>query len=269
MATTFDPRDARSADYATFARLFPELRVPDATPTAESYDAHVKPHAFFLWDADKPLAYAFWQPLGEVARVAHVVVDPSMRGRGVGASLMNEVAARARRAGCARWTLNVKPDNAPALRLYGRFGMREVGRWWSMEIAWADVARLPGSEGTDALEPFLVAPEEEADVERATALPAGQLATLRAGGGRVFVALRSEREAVAVAAFDPDFPGAMPFVAATPLLTRSLLEAMRPYARPGATHVRFSAGSREVQEAAEHAGAKVMVEVAKMEGTLP
>ncbi len=269
---TFEPRDARPEDYATFARLSLELKVPDPTPTAEHYEARVMPHAFFLWSGGAPVAYSLWQPLGDVARVAHVVVDPSAQGRGVGAALMKEIGARARRAGCTRWMLNVKPDNGPALRLYARCGMREVGRWWSMEIAWSDVARLPRAEAGEepvALESFLVAPEEEARVERATGLPSGQIATLRAGGGRVFVALERAREVVAFAAFDPDFPGAMPFVAATPPLVRSLLEAMQPHAREGADHVRFSTASDEAREAAQLAGARVVVEVAKMEGGLP
>jgi GNAT superfamily N-acetyltransferase len=266
------PRDARPNDYATFARLSLELKVPDPTLTAEQYEARVMPRAFFLWSGDEAVAYSFWQPLGDVARVLHVVVDPSAQGRGVGAALMKEIGARARRAGCVRWMLNVKPDNGPAIRLYARCGMREAERWWSMEIAWRDVARLPraeSAEDADALESFLVAPEEDARVEKATGLPSGQIATLRAGGGRVFVGLRSAREVVAFAAFDPDFPGAMPFVARTPPLTRRLLEAMQPHAREGAAHVRFATATQAAREAAEDAGARVMVEVTRMEGELP
>ncbi len=144
---TFQARDARESDYPSFARLFLELKVPDPTPTQEAYAARVRPHAFFLWEeAGAPVGYAFWQPIGKVARVLHVVVDSAAKGRGVGAALMREVATRARSRGCARWTLNVKPDNAAAIRLYERCGMRETGRWRSMEIAWRNVARLPLTE---------------------------------------------------------------------------------------------------------------------------
>jgi ribosomal protein S18 acetylase RimI-like enzyme len=272
-AMTFQARDARESDYPSFARLFLELKVPDPTPTQEAYAARVRPHAFFLWEeAGAPVGYAFWQPIGKVARVLHVVVDSAAKGRGVGAALMREVATRARSRGCARWTLNVKPDNAAAIRLYERCGMRETGRWRSMEIAWRNVARLPLTEmrvDGDG-EAFLVAPEDDAKVESAAGLLAGQIGSLRAGGDRVLLALKSEVSGTIAgfAAFDPSFPGAMPFVAPRPWIARRLLEAMRPHARPGDTAVRISASNDDVWRAVEQAGGKTMLEIMSMEGAI-
>jgi GNAT superfamily N-acetyltransferase len=265
---TLVPRDARSEDYGDFARLFLALEVPDPTPTEEQYEAGIRPHAFFLWEDEKRVAYSFWQPLGEVARVIHIVVDPVAHGRGVGGALMRELGARAKSAGCARWMLYVKPDNAPAIRLYERCGMRAVARSRSMEIPWSAVERLPNGEGEGDTEAFVVPPEEDARVERAAGLLTGQIGALRAGGGRVFLGLRRGEELVGFAAFDPSFPGAMPFMADRPWIVRRVLEAMQPHARPEHAGVRFLAVNEEVWTAAEGAGAKLMVETMRMEGEI-
>jgi GNAT superfamily N-acetyltransferase len=264
----FVARDARTEDYADFARMFLELRVPDPTPSAEKYDAQIRPHAFFLWEGETPVAYAFWQPLGEVARVIHVCVDASAQGRGVGSALMREIAARAKRAGCAQWMLNVKPENVPAIRLYQRHGLKEVSRGRSMEIAWSDVERLPRGGAEEETVPFLVTPEDDARVEGATALFAGQIAALRAGGGRVLIGLRRGEEIVAFAAFDPSFPGAMPFTAEKAWIARRLLDAMKPYALAEHAKVRFFAGSEDVWRGAESAGGTVALETMRMEGEI-
>jgi hypothetical protein len=119
-------------------------------------------------------------------------------------------------------------------------------------------------------EAFLVAPEDDAKVESAAGLLAGQIGSLRAGGDRVLLALKSEVSGTIAgfAAFDPSFPGAMPFVAPRPWIARRLLEAMRPHARPGDTAVRISASNDDVWRAVEQAGGKTMLEIMSMEGAI-
>jgi GNAT superfamily N-acetyltransferase len=262
-----DARDARSDDYDAFVRLFLELGVPDPTPSRKAWDRHVRAHTFFVWEGGAPVGYVFWQKIETLARLMHVVVGPEARGRGVGGALMREMAARAKAAGCARWTLNVRPDNVPALRLYERHGMHRGQPWWSMEIAWDDVARLPA--GDVETESFVVVPDEDARVEEAAGVPAGILGTLRAAGGRVFLGVRRAGAVVGLAAFDPSFPGAMPFVAREPWIARRVLEAMRPHARPGDERVRFAAESEATRDASVAAGARVMVSIVKMDGAIP
>lgn len=58
-----------------------------------------------------------------------VAVDEKMRGRGVGASLMDLVEERARRCGSSRLCLDVAVKNEGARRLYERRGMVVEGRW--------------------------------------------------------------------------------------------------------------------------------------------
>ena len=118
-------RDARSDDYARRSRDSSKSCAKASPPGAAFYDARIRPHAFFLMEGDRPVAYAFWDADGDDARIVHVVVDPSARGRGLGDAAMTGIAARARRAGCTTWYLNVRTDNGPATRLYARWGISE------------------------------------------------------------------------------------------------------------------------------------------------
>ena len=263
MAVAFD--DARADDYGAFAALFPELRVPDRVPGAEEFATRIVPHAFFAREGGRIVGYVFWHHLGDTARIIHVIVAPDAQGRGVGQALMNELAERARRAGCRDWTLNVKPDNTPAIRLYERCGMALVARAASLEISWDDVARLEG----DSLPGALVPPTDDEAVERDLDLLPGQLRTFRAGGGRQLIALREGERFVAFAAFDPAFPGAFPFRVRRPALARPLLEAMRSRRDAAFSYVRFVAELPELEERAVAAGAKIVLAVVQMAGKLP
>ncbi len=53
-------------------------------------------------------------------------VLPGYRGHGVGHALLAAAEETARAANCCKLTLEVQEDNLPALRLYERFGFRDV-----------------------------------------------------------------------------------------------------------------------------------------------
>lgn len=260
-------RDAVPADYPVFARLFQELRVPDPTPTVARFEAHIRPHAFFLCEEDRPVAYAYWVPLGDMARVFHVVVDPASQSAGVGRALMREIAARGKAAGCTGWMLHVKPDNVPALRLYERSGLRVVARSTWMQIAWEDVWRLPSGDPVWAA---LVTPEDDARVEAAFSLPRGNVASLREGNGNALLLLQdAEGQVLGFAAFDPAFPGANPFRVRRATLARALLEAMRPHALPEHPSVRLAVEEDEaLVSAVRDAGGETLMATLRMAGPL-
>ena len=58
----------------------------------------------------------------ETAHIAQVIVDPSLRRRGLARDLIEMTCALAADAGCTRITLLVAEDNAPALGLYRAAG---------------------------------------------------------------------------------------------------------------------------------------------------
>lgn len=61
------------------------------------------------------------------ADVQTVAVAPAAQGRGLGERLVRALADEAIRRGCTRLLLEVRADNAPALRLYERLGFARDG----------------------------------------------------------------------------------------------------------------------------------------------
>ena len=62
-----------------------------------------------------------------LARIYSIAVSPSERGRNIGERLVREAEAAAVEAGRIVMRLEVREDNAPAIRLYQRLGYRQFG----------------------------------------------------------------------------------------------------------------------------------------------
>lgn len=226
-------RPAVADDYATFARLFPELGTGDPIPEPAFWAREIAPHTWLFEQDGAPAGYLFFERLEGVGYLRHVVVAPEHRRRGLGLAMLRAAAAELRAAGCATWCLNVKPGNLPAVRLYERLGMREEYRSSALRFTWAQVDRLAAPDR--ALSTCPIDPAEDAAIEAAFALPRGQLAGNRAAQ-RVLVRLLDPAAptdlGLGFASFNPDFPGAFPFRVADPQYAAPLLAGLRPHARP-------------------------------------
>lgn len=66
--------------------------------------------------------------VGDTADLLRVAVDPSVRGRGLGRVLVDDVLRHASRAGAERVLLEVAEPNAAARALYAATGFREIHR---------------------------------------------------------------------------------------------------------------------------------------------
>jgi GNAT superfamily N-acetyltransferase len=258
---------ALPADYPAFARLVPELAVPDPTPSAECFARTIAPDALVLRDGDEILGYLWARPRGDRLHVVHVVTDPAHRGLGVGRALMLAIADRGRAAGFRRWMLNVKPENVAARALYERCGMRVAFASVAMHIAWTDVARMAAPTG------IVARPLPSADdgrFEDALALVRGELASQRLLEGRVLVGAEDAAGAVGLAAFDPGHPGAGLFRVRAPEHARALLDAIRPYALPIYDHLHVLVeGDPALEATLAAAGATVVMPMLRMEGEIP
>lgn len=84
---------------------------------------------FLIAERGAPLGYAFATSHyeGRLVHLVRIAVLPEARGAGAGARLLAEVVAYAREARADVLTLNTQADNAPARRLYERFGFRRTG----------------------------------------------------------------------------------------------------------------------------------------------
>lgn len=63
----------------------------------------------------------------EEAQVTNIALTASQRGRGLGKALMEKLMCAAAERGVERMTLEVRPSNTPALRLYEGLGFAAVG----------------------------------------------------------------------------------------------------------------------------------------------
>jgi len=70
------------------------------------------------------------------ARILSIAVAPAWRGRGVASALMGEAMAYFRRRRAARVRLEVRPDNAPAIAVYQKYGFVAAGRTYDSQGPW-------------------------------------------------------------------------------------------------------------------------------------
>ena len=99
---------ARPADAAIFERWHAEPGV----------------RAYLLLQNDEPVAYGdIWEdPDENEAELARLIVNPELRGLGLGRMLATALASESRRLGWSDVWLRVDPDNAPARRCYAAAG---------------------------------------------------------------------------------------------------------------------------------------------------
>ena len=117
-----------------FERLIPQLKLTVPPPSRRQVDALVSSKSSILLIARDPDELApiagvltlivYRVPTGIRARVEDVVVDESMRGKGIGEALMRHALSMAREAGADSVALTSNPRRAAANRLYQRLGFK-------------------------------------------------------------------------------------------------------------------------------------------------
>jgi len=78
-------------------------------------------------EGERVLGYAGLDHGSDVSDFMTIAVAPGHRGRRVGDELMTELTRRGTGAGAGALMLEVRADNAAALRLYERHGFEQVG----------------------------------------------------------------------------------------------------------------------------------------------
>ena len=74
-----------------------------------------------------PVAFcSFWRILEEI-HINNLAVAPGRRRQGIASALLTHVLAESAKAGATRATLEVRPSNEVALKLYERFGFSVAG----------------------------------------------------------------------------------------------------------------------------------------------
>jgi GNAT superfamily N-acetyltransferase len=258
-------RDAESGDYEAYARLMPELRVPDPIPSREKYEESLRARMLIAAAQDgSVVGYLLYELMAEVGYIRNVVVDPARRLGGVGAALMEAARRVFEGERLQAWCLNVKPDNVAALALYGRCGLTPAYRSCAMRIP-RELPPLPSPPG------LTVAPLEPADepaAETAVKLLRGQLASARAKG-RMILQLQRDGALAGVAVFDPSFPGAFPFRVVDAAVGPAFLQALRERTPPDKPHLQLTVEDHdELRDALVAAGAVPFMEILHLHAPL-
>lgn len=98
-------------------------------------------------------AYSLGWVVGDEFHLGNIAVRAEFRSRGYGAKLLEHILKQARDRGCRLATLEVRASNLPALKLYRRFGFREVAirkRYYGDEDALVMMAAMAPAEHVSA-----------------------------------------------------------------------------------------------------------------------
>ncbi|QFG23960.1 ribosomal protein S18-alanine N-acetyltransferase [Actinomadura sp. WMMB 499] len=125
-------RDMTEADLPTVHHLEQQLFPDDAwTEQMLREELSGQPGTRRYVIAESPpgevVGYAGLASAGGQADVQTIGVVPGRRGGGIGAALLTELIDEAVRRGSEGLFLEVRVDNAPARRLYDRFGFEQIG----------------------------------------------------------------------------------------------------------------------------------------------
>lgn len=250
-------------DYRTFARLFPELRVPDDIPTADKFVREMMPTTFVAEREGVAVGVAYWQVLKSAGYLRMIITDPAVRRAGVGRALMAAVRDRFRAEGCTEFRLNVFPHNAGAIALYESFGLERAWLSRGVQFPWSILDGRTPSHAARVIDP-----NEDARIERELDILPGLIADARAKG-RVLQMVERDGQVAAAAVFDPTFPGAYPFRARTGDDALALLHALRPFARPTDAEVAVAPENQiAIADALIEVGATLRHETLHMRGSL-
>ena len=133
MTTAFEIRPATGSDLDALVALERRAFATDHL-SPRQYRHHISnPSARVLVATDRQgllgKAVVFFRRGSDIARLYSIAVADTARRRGLGEALLAAAERGARRRGCRRMRLEVRPDNAGAIGLYERRGYRRIGAY--------------------------------------------------------------------------------------------------------------------------------------------
>ncbi len=259
--------NASREHFEVWARLFRELGVDDPLPSVDVWLSTQGPDTFFAEFDGEFVGYGYGQVLGASGYVRNVVVAPTVRGRGLGRAIVLELGRRMAAAGCTSWQLNVKVDNTPAIELYRSVGMQADYRTWVVRIPLdATLALAPSPAAVSAREPRA---EFDAPLERDFEVAPGLLARHRTRPGARVLVFELEGRPIALAPFDPHFPGCFPFRLRDPRAAADVIARLVELVPAGRPHLQLVIERDEFAvRTLLAAGARAVFEIQHMSGTL-
>jgi ribosomal-protein-alanine N-acetyltransferase len=103
-----------------------------STPWSEASIRSELENPYSIWlvalEEEKLAGYLGVQFGPDGGDIMTIATDPGFRGRGVGKRLLKTMVQKLQEKNLQWLTLEVRPSNTPALKLYEAFGFRQVGR---------------------------------------------------------------------------------------------------------------------------------------------
>lgn len=125
--------DAWLDSYTTFSATPPETLAP-----MRAILDNIAPACCYVtqWVGGVPVASGLGVLEGPLFGLYDIVTSPTQRGKGYGVHLLHGLLAWARENGASHAYLAVMDDNAPARRLYDKWGFVEVYKYWYRVRNW-------------------------------------------------------------------------------------------------------------------------------------
>ncbi len=119
--------DAWLDSYTAFSN-----NAPQTLPARRAILENIAPACCYVtqWIDGMPVACGLGVLEGALFGLYDIVTSPEQRGKGYGVHLLHSLLAWARENGASHAYLAVMDDNAPARRLYDKWGFGEVYKYW-------------------------------------------------------------------------------------------------------------------------------------------
>lgn len=222
-------RPAVAEDYDAFVPLFSELAIPEPPPSRATFGARFIANMTVAVAGEQVVGFIRWRAYSDLAHVINVVTHAAWRGQRIGQQLLEAAREQVRAAGCTRWYLNVKQDNAAALSLYVRCGFATDGTASVLRMPWAVVRTVPLPTDVVAT---IGTPDDDAVLATRFELPLGRVVFSRERSHFLVARALPDPDPRGCGAFYAGMPGLAPLCATDLASAGALLHACLAFAEP-------------------------------------
>lgn len=247
--------------YEAFHRV-DSVCFPQEAMDAKSFAAAMTMDYWVAWDGDIVAGFAFNFQRPELSWLRRIGVAPEYRCQGIASALMRTFLEHCRHIGLPNTILYVRTDNVSAIRLYERFGFRDVESTYQFllanptdrlaEAASSEISAIPICDLPQSSWPLF--PQEWANIAEMHQPP----------DSHVFV-FRQQTNTVGYCRLNPRFPGCFPFVVERP--SENLMPALRSIRdclQPGRPVLKLTISDPLVASACRESGFELNYELFKM-----
>lgn len=257
----YNPTDLRYAEFHEMdAACFPEEPID-----FETFRSAVAGDFWAVRDSQSLVGYCYIVRKPQLAWLSRIAVANGYRRQGMATCLIEEVLAHSRRIGLLDTMLYVREDNAPAIRLYERFGFRPTESTYQYILSVSRIADM--AEATSCVEVKVVA-VTEVPTTKMPELPQEwtNISSMHKPPDQyVLVFLDTQDNAIGYSRLNPKFPGCFPFVVNQPRLhLTAVFKGLARYLLPENDILKLTFADEELSEACRSLGLDLNYKLFKM-----